>query len=505
MCLLNVLCIKIATLHAEGEMPDSAASAPPCAPAAASAAAQGIELDEEAQLQLAMFLSLQEETEKAAKAASPPDATAPEFSQMAANRTAAVAAEELHSTQQSSVPVSTGTEPSGTLHATLTDTPVHQATAAAAAVAVHKPQHESNSAEQAELSGAAQKLQPPPGHLSQGMALLQKAFGEVSQPSQTKDQAPTSMLQPCLGNQQLSFQGGSPGGSIHSDLSSVGPAGSPLATDSDSDPWHYLDDVTQQSALPELSPAASTAPAANEAVASDVPVGQTIAESLRSMQSVHSTTSADGDSSAVRVAALPLEQFAALSLVDTPASNPDGEDQLQLETGNSQFLQYYFDRLLPQHSQTAANDHSAELDPFEAMLPLSSSPRAGGTVSEAAADESPFWMPDAAPAAATAGSEYVQYPEQFAQATPLSPRSQLHATALGTGVLGSSFTAAADHGAFVVDGGDSSEAVVGEHFHNLQATDADMDAPASIHVHQGDCLPVQAVHWCISLPPSMAL
>ena len=482
MHTLHVLYSPTSALCAEVEAPDNASSAPPSAPAAA--AAQGIDLDEEAQLELAMFLSLQEETQKAARAASPPDATPPESSQIAANRAAAATAEELHSTAQNSGSVRTEPQPSGVSDAALTDTALHQVPAAAV---VGRPQHDSMPAQ---LSGATRNLQHLPCHMSQAsasidQALLQQNVGQVLQPSQTEDQAPTGLLETGPSNQHL----GSQRGSVHSDLSSAGPAGSPIATDSESDTWHFFDDATQQSAPLDLPPAADAAPqaVANEAASSDVPVGQAIAESLRSMQSVHSMTSTD---SAGRTEAVPTEQFAALSLVDLLASNPDGEDQLQLETENSRVLQYYLDPangVLPHNplTQTAAKDDRPEMNPFEALLPLSSSPRAGGTVSGVVLDDSPFWVPDAAPPVAAAGSEHVQ----SAQATPLSPRSQLHETVLGNDVLGSSFTAAADHG-----GGEcSSEATVG-HQQNWQATSADTDAPARMHVHQGDCLPLHAVH-----------
>lgn len=413
-------------------------SAQPSAAAAPAAAAMvGTDLDEEAQLELAMFLSMEEAkaaeaTAKAADAAaSPSEQTAPEATQTAAACVAADADQEL-------------------------------------------PSHDAASSDQAGPATPQEVLNP---------LLEVRGILDPTEEVMGHDLPASSEHDPFAG-------------SVHSELSSAGPARSPVATDSEADTWQFLDDTPEHTAaqLAATSDADQAAAHADAASAAAVPVGQAIAASLRSM----TPTSSDLDG--VPSAAVPTEQFAALSLVDTLASNPGGEDvQLQLDTENSQFLQYCLDPIngvLPQHtrpavsdSPTADNSHNNGTwagDGHE----LSSSPRDEGLLGEAAANETLVGTPVTV-TGLTQGAGMTHLPESYAQPTPLSPQSQLHATALGGDVFrGTPSATGVDHGAFVMDDEDDVSSLVGgvgyqQHIWEPTVTPHEADAPASIHVEQG--------------------
>ena len=434
---------------------------PSAAPAPAPAPVVGTDLDEEAQLELAMFLSMEEAkaaeatAKAAAAAASPSQQTAPEATQTAAAYAAADADQEL----------------------------------------------------------------PSPGASNSDQAGPEPVQFEVSNPlieverTQDPTEEPTEEV---TGHDCPASPEHDPfAGSVHSELSSAGPARSPVATDSEPDTWQFLDDTPELTAAQSAATSDTDQAAAHADVpaAAAVPVGQAIAESLRSM------TSTSSDLDGVPSAAVPTEQFAALSLVDTLASNPDGEDvQLQLETESSQFLQYCLDPtngVLPQHTRSAVlesppadNSHSVGTwadDEHE----LSSSPRDEGALGQAAANDAHVKTPVTV-TGHTHRVSTTHFPESYAQPTPLSPRSQLHATALGGDVFqGSPSATAVDHGAFVVDDEDDVSSLVGgtgyqQHIWEPTETPHEADAPASIHVEQGTTSGYRLQAWFV-LDVSIAL
>lgn len=460
----------------------TAGTASSSSPAAAAAVVQGADLDEQAQLDLAIFLSLEEAkaaeaSVKARDAASAPQASsAPESSQAAAER--------------STIPLPTEGVAPYTLH-TVQHEEGRFATARASSLidAVHDPAVTWPSHE-AESSQAAQTEQPVAGHT------LQSA------------------------------------GSAHSDLSSVGPPRSPFATDSEPDNWQFLNTSAQSpaqesdsssSAFPEVAAADTDVPAPA------VPIGQALVHSLHNLTAaddIESDATAAGNSGSgaaegAASAAVPIDQFAALSLVDTLGGNVGTQDShLQLETEDSQFLDYCLDpnnAILPEgphladvvNSKAASSSHGNEQHPTP-DLPSTSSSTAEGlrgpntdflghpqTVSpaiEVHADLPVSSSPQAESLPTTGqtapwGSHATTLRNtsnpmgQSEGANALSPRSQLHAAVLGDEDV-------TDRPAFE----DWSEGQ-GSSVNNGPYQLAKGDVPASIHCRHGETafLPADAI------------
>lgn len=161
-------------------------------------------------------------------------------------------------------------------------------------------------------------------------------------------------------------------------------------------------------------------------------MGQAVAQSLLSLTSDDSIFGPDSTNAA------PAEPFSGLSLVESQAVNaPQGEPQLQLQTEDSQFLQYCLDPangILPQDHPSVPGP---ALTPAMSPSPASVTDLRGSAVSQRDEPGQKYSLdmarlPVSVPARAVTQQDVF---DSRTLAQPLSPRSQLHATAQGSNLF----------------------------------------------------------------------